>query len=417
MDMKIEFGDLLGFEIPIGELPKGISQMPDVGNDSPFQVYILESAYRKMLNHVKEDKNVECGGVLVGSPFQTSDHKTVFVIIKDVIRNESRDRSVVHFTVSPEEVKRTRKYIAENCAGEMAIGWYHSHPGHGIFLSGLDMTIVKGVYNAPWNIAWVIDSIRQQEGVFYGADGAPLVKDRSSWNLSENPSLLLSDLRRVGFFTQSTKELIQKEPVSEKNSRRKLSIAYPKFLAKGSESIFLVQIYNLSERQKVLKAIKSLVGQRDAIEHQSESDIKSGKKIRVSLHCEGISFPPAKAQKIKDINVFVFTGTPLETCKPGLHKVLVSVFDDTANLEVDSFIADVKITDFVFFGLSRPFLSKLSSMVLGFGTITMFVLSYFEQIDKTFGFASGTSIGVIAMAIYLNFYSLYKKINEPALQK
>jgi proteasome lid subunit RPN8/RPN11 len=46
------------------------------------------------------------------------------------------------------------------------VGWYHTHPGFGIFLSGYDLFIQKNFFSAPHQIAWVFDPQSGEEGCF-----------------------------------------------------------------------------------------------------------------------------------------------------------------------------------------------------------------------------------------------------------
>jgi hypothetical protein len=55
--------------------------------------------------------------------------------------------------------------------GLTILGWYHSHPGHGIFLSGTDLNTQRLSFNKIWQIAIVYDPLRHEIGYFYGADG------------------------------------------------------------------------------------------------------------------------------------------------------------------------------------------------------------------------------------------------------
>ncbi|MBK9781256.1 MAG: Mov34/MPN/PAD-1 family protein [Anaerolineales bacterium] len=178
--MKIDFGEPIEFEIPIADFPLKDFKFKSLSKHAYINVFVLKSAYDEMIEHVNIDKNIECGGILVGYPFRDPDVEEVFIVIVGVIRDISDDRSVVHFTVTPKVIAKTREILEEKYPDLIAVGWYHSHPGHGVFLSGQDMTIVRGIYNEEWNLAWVIDPIRQQEGIFYGANGDPIVKNKSS---------------------------------------------------------------------------------------------------------------------------------------------------------------------------------------------------------------------------------------------
>jgi hypothetical protein len=51
------------------------------------------------------------------------------------------------------------------------VGWYHTHPDFGIFLSDRDRFIQEHFFSGPGQIAHVIDPIRKIEGVFVWRDG------------------------------------------------------------------------------------------------------------------------------------------------------------------------------------------------------------------------------------------------------
>lgn len=51
--------------------------------------------------------------------------------------------------------------------GWKIVGWYHSHPNFGIFLSGTDQNTHRIYFPKPWHIALVIDPKRNLEGIFY----------------------------------------------------------------------------------------------------------------------------------------------------------------------------------------------------------------------------------------------------------
>jgi hypothetical protein len=46
------------------------------------------------------------------------------------------------------------------------VGWYHTHPGWGVFLSGMDTFICEHFFNKPLDVALVIDPRQQERGFF-----------------------------------------------------------------------------------------------------------------------------------------------------------------------------------------------------------------------------------------------------------
>jgi proteasome lid subunit RPN8/RPN11 len=66
----------------------------------------------------------------------------------------------------------------------MTLGWYHSHPGLGVFLSGTDIFSHSSFFaSEPWYIAVVIDPVSREFGAF-------------SWDhgeISRSPEVLIHD--------------------------------------------------------------------------------------------------------------------------------------------------------------------------------------------------------------------------------
>ena len=54
----------------------------------------------------------------------------------------------------------------DSLPGMVIVGWYHSHPDFGIFLSEQDLFIHRNFFSDPRQIALVLDPIRNEHGVF-----------------------------------------------------------------------------------------------------------------------------------------------------------------------------------------------------------------------------------------------------------
>jgi len=50
------------------------------------------------------------------------------------------------------------------------VGWYHSHPGFGVFLSDHDAFIHKNFFSAERQVAWVYHPLSDEEGCFGWVD-------------------------------------------------------------------------------------------------------------------------------------------------------------------------------------------------------------------------------------------------------
>ena len=55
------------------------------------------------------------------------------------------------------------------------VGWFHTHPGYGVFLSGYDLFIHRNFFNLPWQLAYVIDPVGGEAG-FFGWRGEDITR-------------------------------------------------------------------------------------------------------------------------------------------------------------------------------------------------------------------------------------------------
>jgi hypothetical protein len=190
----------------------------------------------------------------------------------------------------------------------------------------------------------------------------------------------------------------------------RISIAHPKLLSKQYSSQFQVHIYLPEMRPEVLQTLVRWHKKQEIAVHTRASKVKTGQEVKLTLFGPGIAFSGPVIKKLDNSIISTnFTAKPDDRCYPGNHKVILSISDVKTPLEYQSIIFTVKVTDFAFDHISRPLLSSITSVVLGAGSLIMFILTLLGQIDTTFGLASGTVAGTLASAIYVRFLSFYQQ--------
>jgi proteasome lid subunit RPN8/RPN11 len=118
--------------------------------------------------HVFGHADREVGGVLVGRVAGRPGLPLITGAIAALSADEQR--ATITFTQDAwEHVHRTLD--SEFPPEDRIVGWYHSHPGFGIFLSGHDLFIHRNFFNAPSQIAVVVDPRGGREGAFVWVDG------------------------------------------------------------------------------------------------------------------------------------------------------------------------------------------------------------------------------------------------------
>jgi hypothetical protein len=84
----------------------------------------------------------------------------------------------LHLRISAEVAREIRQHARSQSKTEVCgvlvdariVGWYHSHPGFGVFLSDHDTFIHNNFFSSPQQVAWVYDPHSDEEGCF-GWDG------------------------------------------------------------------------------------------------------------------------------------------------------------------------------------------------------------------------------------------------------
>lgn len=112
-------------------------------------------------DHVFDHPDHEVGGVLVGRLGGGSIPAVTGFI--PALEAEGRRASV---TFTHEAWATIYATLEERFTDEEIVGWYHSHPGFGIFLSSLDTFIHRNFFSDRRQIAYVVDPQAGTEGVF-----------------------------------------------------------------------------------------------------------------------------------------------------------------------------------------------------------------------------------------------------------
>jgi proteasome lid subunit RPN8/RPN11 len=117
-------------------------------------------AARQIRQHARASSKAEVCGVLIGS--EDNDVTSVEASIPGT--NAVQGGSHVTFT---QDTWEHIYHIKDRDYPEARIvGWYHSHPGFGVFLSDHDTFIHKNFFSAPRQVAWVFDPQSDEEGCF-----------------------------------------------------------------------------------------------------------------------------------------------------------------------------------------------------------------------------------------------------------
>jgi len=184
-DSEIEFGDVQNRASVRRLRPDRDGQFAVVAVGQPhasdLPIYVDLDVMRDMEAHALTNTDVELGGVLLG--WQAKDEAgQPFVQIVDSLRAEHYQATRGSFKFTHEtwsEITRRREKLHPEL---QLVGWYHTHPGWGIFLSEMDRFICDHFFAASEDVALVIDPRQQTRGWFQWQSGGKLAQ-LSGWHV------------------------------------------------------------------------------------------------------------------------------------------------------------------------------------------------------------------------------------------
>lgn len=128
--------------------------------DTSEQVYISSLALLKMLKHGRAGVPMEVMGLMLG---EFIDDFTVKVV--DVFSMPQTGNSVSVEAVDPVFQTKMLDMLKQTGRPEMVVGWYHSHPGFGCWLSGTDINTQQSFEQLnPRAVGVVVDPIQSVKG-------------------------------------------------------------------------------------------------------------------------------------------------------------------------------------------------------------------------------------------------------------
>jgi proteasome lid subunit RPN8/RPN11 len=128
-------------------------------------IFLENTALDVMLSHTKEHaKTGEVGGLLIGGFYVDRDINYTWIQAALPAEQSHSRRAALEFT--PDAIELVEQTREKTFPKARSVGWYHSHPNFGIFLSGTDIHTHQTVFNNGPFVAIVLDPVRNEYGIF-----------------------------------------------------------------------------------------------------------------------------------------------------------------------------------------------------------------------------------------------------------
>jgi len=129
------------------------------------QLHIDESVRAATEQHCFSRIDVEVGGFLLGKITESE------VRVSASQLAETAQSGQTQLTFTHEAWDEVLNKMETEFAGLEIVGWYHSHPGFGCFLSDYDIFIQENFFSSPGQHALVIDPVSGEEAILTAKEG------------------------------------------------------------------------------------------------------------------------------------------------------------------------------------------------------------------------------------------------------
>lgn len=167
-DFDIDILDEEETEQDAVQLPMNYLLIGELENDDA-KVYIKQDVYKALEEYASSDTAHELGTIILGNYSDALGKMNV--VISEFVYAKYTDASAAALTFTHETWDYVHKEHENNHPDTKIVGWQHTHPGYGIFLSNYDIFIQENFFNLPFQVAYVIDPVQHIRGFFQWKNG------------------------------------------------------------------------------------------------------------------------------------------------------------------------------------------------------------------------------------------------------
>ena len=148
--------------------------MENKGAKPALNVFITQNAYVRMCAHAGSELDNEVGGWMAGKHCQDSISGESFIVIDTILLAQYTNQGPAHLTFTGDSQVEMLNTLETSYPNKVLVGWYHTHPRMGVFLSQWDIWLHQNFFPEPWQVALVIEPFSSIGGVFISQEDGSL---------------------------------------------------------------------------------------------------------------------------------------------------------------------------------------------------------------------------------------------------
>jgi hypothetical protein len=137
-------------------------------DDAPMIVIHGDVLDELVCDYSARDLRRERGAFLLGMQY---DSPRPLIEIRHYLPAAETKNLAASITFTHDTWSALTREAATQFPDDIVLGWHHTHPGFGIFLSPYDMFIHRHFFSEPWQVALVVDPRRCEFGFFQWRGG------------------------------------------------------------------------------------------------------------------------------------------------------------------------------------------------------------------------------------------------------
>lgn len=145
--------------------PKSAQRVGSIPDACPV-ICLSEPVLEQILDYSDNCLDVETGGFLLGWRCMDPRFGREFLTIQQFEPATSTSGGIDSLTFTHATWSNLHDAIESQFPDLEILGWHHTHPGFGIFLSRHDEFIHRNFFDSRWHVAMVVDPRRGELGFF-----------------------------------------------------------------------------------------------------------------------------------------------------------------------------------------------------------------------------------------------------------
>ena len=152
--------------IPYQRARRWLSLLENGEADPVVSVFVTQRAFVRCSTHAASDLDNEVGGWLIGK--WRADRRTgeQFVIVEGILPALHTRHGSAYLTFTQDTQLALYDEMKEQYPGKELVGWYHTHPRMGVFLSSYDTWLHANFFPELYQVALVIEPFSATGGFF-----------------------------------------------------------------------------------------------------------------------------------------------------------------------------------------------------------------------------------------------------------